>query len=103
MACIMNNEVTSVNEEIKTLRQIIEGLKRNNAHLNYDIEKTRQWAIKADKELDFLKRDNGKLTDEITILKYDVTVLKELNVKLEKESAIYREQNARLHEILNGM
>jgi len=59
--------------------------------------------MKADQELDFLKRENGKLNDEITILKYDVTVLKELNVKLEKESAVYKEQNARLHEILNGM
>ena len=93
----------SMIEEIKTLRQIIEGLKRNNIHLNYDIEKTRQWAMKADQELDFLKRENDKLNDDITILKYDVSVLKNNNAKLENESAVYKEQNARLHEILNGL
>jgi chromosome segregation ATPase len=93
----------SMMEEVKTLRQIIEVLKRNNAHLNYDIEKTRQWAIKADEELDLLKRENGRLNDDITVLKYDVSVLKDNQAKLEKESAIYKEQNARLHEILNGL
>ena len=96
MAYMTTDKMTSLIEEIKVLKQIIEGLKRNNIHLNYDIEKTRQWAIAADKELDLLKTENGKLND-------DITVLKDNHARLEKELAVYKEQNARLHEILNGL
>lgn len=90
-------------EEIKTLRQIIVALKRNNMHLNYDVEKTRQWAISADRELDVLKRENSALQERVTVLTNDNTVLTRRVTTLTSEIQLLKEQNASLHDILNGL
>lgn len=90
-------------EEIKTLRQIIVALKRNNMHLNYDVEKTRQWAISADRELDVLKGENSALQERVTVLTDDNTVLTRRVTTLTSEIQLLKEQNASLHDILNGL
>jgi transcriptional regulator with XRE-family HTH domain len=94
---------TEMAEEIKVLRQIIEGLKRNNMHLNYDVEKTREWAIVADKEIDLLKTENSMLKANAAVLNDSVTVLKDSVARLTKELAESNAENASMHEIINGL
>lgn len=76
-------------DEIQRMLNKIEYLKTNSKHLEFDLEKTRIWAITADKELDESKKQVAALKQELVLLKNEMIQL--------------RKQNESLIEIVNPM
>ena len=79
-----------------TMRTIIDGLKRNNVYLNYDLEKTRLWAIANGKESEKLKEELAAMKNELAAMKKEVE-------KIHTENAKLRLENAQLHIIVEGL
>ena len=68
-------------------------LKESNKDLAFDLEKTRQWAIAAEEELDVWKAEVNDLVEQINKLNAEVT---EAKAEADKAKADLAEANAQV-------
>lgn len=80
----------------------IAALKESNNTLAFDLEKTRQWAIAAEEELDEAKANAKELLEEINKIKVHVENLIAERDKAKADLIIIEAEKAILLEIINS-
>jgi uncharacterized protein YeaO (DUF488 family) len=80
----------------------IAALKESNKTFAFDLEKTRQWAIAAEEELDEAKANAKELLEEINKIKVHVQTLIAERDKAKADLIVVEAEKAILLEIINS-
>lgn len=80
----------------------IAALKESNKTLTFDLEKTRQWAIAAEEELDTAKADIKDLIEQLNELNAKLRIANDEVKKAKDELIVCQAEKSILLEIVNN-